>query len=273
MPRLPVVLFVDDGFAVEPFAQALAGELACRDSVTPQERSNVVALVTGSRPIGAAQAKPYPRLRLVLSCSTGVDHLDVVTLTANGLTVCHTPAYCTREVAAHTLACLLAGWRGLWSLGRDVRAGRWEPSTLLRRFDTQRLGIVGLGRIGAEVARLAQALDIEVVGTDPRATAPEGVRLVDLDELLSTSDAVSLHLPGTPGVPPLLGAAQIASMKPGALLLNLARASLVDLDALVAALTAGRLGGAAWDVWPQEPPPGDDARLATPGLLVTPHVG
>ena len=102
----------------------------------------------------------------------------------------------------------------------------------LRRFDAQRLGIIGLGRIGSALAGRARALGIEVVGADPYAAAPEGVELLELEELLATSDAISLHAPATPGAPPLLGARQIAMIKPGAVLVNLARASLVDLDAL-----------------------------------------
>jgi D-3-phosphoglycerate dehydrogenase len=189
------------------------------------------------------------------------------------VTVANTPTYCSDEVADHALACVLAGWRGLWTLGNDVRAGAWEPETMLRRADAQRLGIVGLGRIGMRLARRARLLGIDVVGCDP-AVAPgaEDVPRVALDELLSTSDAVSLHVPGRRGAPPLLGSAEIGRMKPGALLVNLARASLVDVDAVVAALKSGALGGAAFDVWTEEPPSADDARLATRGLLVTPHV-
>jgi D-3-phosphoglycerate dehydrogenase len=271
---LPIVLFIDRGFEVGPFADALAGEFRCQDQVAPAEHEQVVALVTGSEPVGVAEVTPFPRLKVVLSCSTGTDHLDATALQALGLTVCHTPAYCSSEVADHALACVLSAWRGLWSLGAEVRAGRWEPGTLLRRFDAQRLGIVGLGRIGAKLAHRARALGIEVVGRDPYpGTGAAEVPRLDLEELLATSDAVSLHLPGVPGAPPLLGVEQIAMMKPGAVLVNLSRPSLVDLDAMLAALRAGALGGAVWDVWPQEPPDHDDARLRTPGLLVTPHVG
>lgn len=270
---LPIVLFIDLGFESVPYAEALAGQLDCREYVAASERDRVAALVTGIEPIGLGEVAPYPGLKVVLSCSTGVDHLDVQGLTERGLLVCHTPTYCSSEVADHALACVLAGWRGLWTLGADVRAGGWDASAMLRRFDAQRLGIIGLGRIGSELARRALALEIDVVGCDPWTAAPAGVRPVDLDELLATSDAVSLHMPGTPGAPPLLGAPEIAKMKPGALLVNLSRASLVDLDATIAALRAGSLSGAAWDVWPQEPPsPGDD-RVRTPGLLLTPHVG
>lgn len=272
--RLPIVLFIDPGFAVAPFAALLAGELDCREQVVSGERDRVVALVTGAVPVGIDEVAPFPSLRLVLTCSIGTDHLDVTGLRARGFDVANTPSYCTEEVADHALACLLAGWRGLWRLGADVRAGAWEPATMLRRFDHQRLGIVGLGRIGSALARRATALGIEVVGHDPLvAAAPAGVTPVGFEELLASSDAVSLHVPGAPGAPPLLGREQLALMRPGALLLNVSRASLVDLDAVVAALDSGALSGAAFDVWPDEPPAPRDTRLQTPGLLVTPHVG
>lgn len=267
------MLFIDRGFAVGPFAEALAGELECREEISAGERDRVVGLVTGSEPVGAAEVAPFPGLRVVLTCSTGTDHLDTAALRELGLTVCHTPSYCTTEVADHALAGLLAAWRGLWELGQAVRSGRWDPSAMLRRFDAQRLGIVGLGRIGSQLARKARALGIDVVGCDPDPGAAADIPRMELGELLATCDAVSLHVPGRPGAPPLLGAAQIAAMKPGAVLVNVSRASLVDLDAMVAALRDGALGAAVWDVWPQEPPAAGDPRLRTPGLLVTPHVG
>jgi D-3-phosphoglycerate dehydrogenase / 2-oxoglutarate reductase len=271
---LPIALFIDRGFPVEPFVQPLGGELECRERVEPDERERVVAIVTGAEPVGAEQVAPFPNLRVVLTCSIGVDHLDVAELRRRRLHVANTPSYCTEEVADHALACLLAGWRGLWRLGEDVRDGSWEPGTVLRRFDAQRLGIVGLGRIGAALARRALALGIEVVGFDPAVVEPPaGVVLVGFEQLLASSDAVSLHVPGTPGAPPLLGRRELALMRPGALLLNLARASLVDLDAVVDALAGGALAGAAFDVWPTEPPVPADPRLQTRGLLVTPHVG
>jgi D-3-phosphoglycerate dehydrogenase len=271
---LPIALFIDRGFAVEPFAEQLDGELDCRERVEPDERERVVALVTGAEPVGAEQVAPFPNLRVVLTCSIGVDHLDVAELRRRRLRVANTPSYCTEEVADHALACLLAGWRGLWRLGEDVRDGRWEPGTRLRRFDAQRLGIVGLGRIGAALARRALALGIEVVGFDPAVVEPPpGVVAVGFEELLASSDAVSLHVPSGSGEPPLVGRRELALMPPGALLLNLARASVVDLDAVVDALARGALAGAAFDVWPTEPPAPADPRLQTRGLLVTPHVG
>ena len=169
---LPILLSVDDGVALAPFVEAFAGELDCRLAVDPGERNRVAALVTGIEPVGASEVAPFPELRLVLTCSTGTDHLDIAALHERGLPVCHTPTYCTREVADHALACLLAGWRGLWTLGDEVRAGRWNPSAQLRRFDSQRLGIVGLGRIGAELARRAQVARNRRGGLRPRRPRP-----------------------------------------------------------------------------------------------------
>ena len=268
---LPIALFIDRTFAPDAFAEALAGEVAVRVEVSAGERDRVAALVTASVPVGAAEVEPYPQLALVLSCSTGVDHLDLAELCRRELIAAHTPTYCSDEVADHALACVLGGWRGLWRLGDDTRSGGWDEGAMLRRFDAQRLGVIGLGRIGVRLARRARALGIDVVGHDPVA-APVDVPVIGLDELLATADAVSLHVPGRPGAPPILGAAQIAAMKPGAVLVNVSRASLVDLDAVVAALGSGGLSAAAWDVWPQEPPAAGDPRLQTPGLLVTPHI-
>lgn len=267
----PIVLFVDRGFPMAPFAAALAPALSCRTSVGPGEEDDVVAMVTGSPRIGEAEVAPYANLRLVLTCSIGTDHLDLDALRARGIVVANTPTYCTEEVAEHALACVLAGLRGLWRLDTSVRDGTWDYAAAgtLKRFADARLGIVGLGRIGRALAGKARALGVDVVACDPAVTDAGGIPLLALDELLATSDAVSLHAPGGGG--PLLGAAELARMRSDAVLVNLARPDLVDLDAMVAALHAGRLGSAAWDVWPQEPPDPADPRLRAPGLVVFPH--
>jgi D-3-phosphoglycerate dehydrogenase len=270
----PIVLFVDRGFDAAPFRSALEPELTCRERLQDGEAPRVLGMVTGAVPIGAAAVAPFPALRIVVTCSIGTDHLDLPALAARGIAVCNTPSYCTEEVADHALACVLAGWRGLDSLHASVRAGRWDHSAAgtLRRFDASRLAIVGYGRIGRALARKARALGIDVVAHDP-FIAPEtaDIPLCELDEALASADAVSLHAPGVPGRPPILGAPQLERMVRGAVLVNLARSSLVDVDAMVSALRAGRLASAYWDVWPREPPATDDARLATPGLILTPH--
>ena len=126
-PEREIILFIDRGFPVQPFQRALGAELDCRERVRPGERDRVAAIVTGAEPVGQAEIEPHPGLRLVLTCSIGVDHLDLDALRERSVTVCNTPTYCTEEVADHALACVLGGWRGLWTLGEDVRAGAWEP--------------------------------------------------------------------------------------------------------------------------------------------------
>lgn len=270
-PR-PIVLYVDRGFDHRPIAEALAADLDAREAVSPAEASDVVALVTGAVPIGRPEVAPYPALRVVVTCSIGTDHIDVAALDELGIAVRNTPTYCTEEVADHALACVLAGWRGLVALDAAVRTDSWDYAAagLLRRADCSCLGIVGLGRIGRALAARARALGIAVVAHDPYAGAGD-VELVELDELLARADAVSLHLPWTPGPPPLVGARELALMRPGAVLVNLARPGVADLEAVGAALREGRLGSAFWDVWPQEPPVLPDPRLDAPRLVVTPH--
>jgi D-3-phosphoglycerate dehydrogenase len=267
----PVALFIDGGFPMEPFAEALGPSLSCRAAVGPGEAGSVAAIVTGAAAVGAAEVDGYPNLRLVLTCSIGTDHLDLGALRARGIVVANTPTYCTIEVAEHALACVLAGLRGLWRLDAAVRAGDWDYAAAgtLRRFEDCRLGIVGLGRIGRALAARARAAGLEVVAHDPLVAGAGDIPLLPLGDLLATSDAVSLHAPGQAGV--LLGAAEFERMRPGAILVNVARPDLVDLDAMVAALRSGRLGGAAWDVWPTEPPDPADERLRAPGLIVSPH--
>ena len=236
-----IALFIDRGFPVEPFAAALAGEIDCRADVGPDEAGDVVAIVTGTPPVGPAEVAPFANLRLVLTCTIGTDHLDVEALRDRGLVVANTPTYCTQEVAEHALACALAGLRGLPRLDAAVRAGTWDHAAagVPLRFADATLGIVGLGRIGRALATLAAAVGLTVVAHDPYA--PAGVvPLLALDDLLASSDVVSLHAPGGAGV--LLGPAQLARMKPAATLVNLARPDLVDLDAMVAALRAGEPG-------------------------------
>jgi D-3-phosphoglycerate dehydrogenase / 2-oxoglutarate reductase len=275
----PIVLIVDDYVDPELFAATLGPGYECRagaaNGAADGAADRVRVLVTGSEPIGAAEIEPYPELRLVVTCSVGFDHLDLPLLEGRGIAARNTPTYCTAEVADHALTCVLAGWRGLDGLHRDVLAGGWDhtPAGVLRRFDESRLAILGYGRIGRALGRRAAALGIDVVAHDPyiEAEAADGVPMLALDAALADADAVSLHIPGTPGTPPVLGARELALMKPGAVLVNVSRASLVDLDAMLAALRERRLMCAYWDVWPEEPPQAGDARLAAPGLIVTPH--
>jgi D-3-phosphoglycerate dehydrogenase len=255
------ILLLEDGYPPE----LLAGFEVVR---TPQE--DVVAVLTIDEPVGAELMDRLPSLRVVATPTVGFDHIDIDAADARGIAVVSVPDYCTEEVADHTLALLLALVRGVVTLDGDVRRGGWNPKAAgpLRTLADLRVGIVGLGRIGNAVATRLLALGAEVWANDIVPVARDGVRFVELDELLAECDAVTLHVPLTRETRGLIGRAEISAMKRDAYLVNTARGGVVDIGAVLEALRAGRLGGAALDVLPQEPPP--LAPLA-PRLILTPH--
>jgi D-3-phosphoglycerate dehydrogenase len=241
----------------------------------PWRGDDVVALlVTDRQPVLADDLARLPGLRVIVSATVGSDHIAVEAAAARGIDVRHVPDYCTEEVADSTLALLLALLRGVAALDRSVRSGVWDPRAAgpLRTVRGTRLGIVGFGRIGRAVARRALALGCEVWANDPfvsdQEVAAAGVRPAGLDELLRACDALTLHAPLTPATDGLIGARELELMPAGAVLVNTARGGIVDLDALVAALRAGHLGGGALDVLREEPPA---EAPSAPGLIVTPH--
>jgi len=217
-----------------------------------------------------------PRLRVVSQMAVGVDNVDIAACAARGIPVGNTPDVLTDATADLTLALLLAAARRLPEGIDAVRSGAWgpwRPSWLLGlELRGARLGIVGMGRIGQAVAERAQAFGMEVVHA-ARAGREDAPGALPLDELLRTSDVVSLHCPLTPDTRELIDADALAAMKPTALLVNTARGSVVDQDALLAALAAGRIGGAALDVTDPEPLPPDHPLLSAPNLIVLPHLG
>lgn len=241
---------------------------------------DVVGVVSWERRVGEAELAALPRLRVVITPSVGFDHFDLDAARRHGgVWVCHVPDYCLDEMADTAIALALALMRGVVALDRHVRAGGWDAEAAgpLRRIRGTRLGVVGFGRIGAAVAERAVALGFEVWASDPAvddaAIRAAGVRPAALDELLAACHVVSLHAPLTPATRGLLGADEIASMPPGALLVNTARAGLCDTGALLAALREGRLGGAALDVLDVEPPTSAHPAPQLPNLIVTPHSG
>ena len=247
----------------------------------PVERcdpAEVVAIVSGGGvTVDAGLLAAYPNARVAITGSTGHDHMDIDDLRAAGVAAYCTPDYCTREVADFALACVLAGLRGLVGLDRAMRAGAWKERAAgeTHRVRGSVLGVIGLGKIGGMVARDASALGMRVLASDPAADeesfAAAGAERVELAELLAASDVVTLHAFYVRGSRPLLGAAELALLKPGSILVNAARSELLDLDALVEGLARGRPGWAFMDVWDDEPPVPGDTRVDAPNLILTPH--
>ncbi len=207
----------------------------------------------------------------------GVDNIDVEAATERGIIVMNTPGGNTIAVAEHTIGLLLALARNLPQAHGALKAGRWEKNKYPGvELYNKVLGVVGLGRIGSEVARRALGLSMKVIAYDPYLTrdAAErlGVESVELDDLFQRSDFISIHTPLTKDTKNFIDAAQFARMKPGVRLINCARGGVVNEAALVAAIRAGRVGGAALDVFEKEPLPAGHPLLGLEPVIVTPHL-
>jgi D-3-phosphoglycerate dehydrogenase len=231
------------------------------------------AILTCWAPVSATAIETSPALRVVARMGVGLDNIAVAAATERGVLVTNVPDYCVEEVSDHAVAMVLAWTRGLVAAGREVRAGRWNPAgARLRRLSALTCGVVGYGRIGRTTAAKLRALGGHVVASDPAPPADTGgVSIVDLDELLATSDVVVLHAPLTGATQHLIGARELALMPAGALLVNVSRGGLIDTDALAASLHAGHLGGAGLDVLESEPVV-PAALLAHPSVVITPHI-
>ena len=238
----------------------------------------VDALMVVAEPVSARVIEALDGLRAITRFGAGLDNVDVEAATRVGVRVTYVPGASVEEVSDHTIAMLFALARHLPALDAAVRRGEWAiPADLpFRRLRGQTLGIVGVGRIGGVVARKAKALGLEAVAFDPYASdaalAELGVESLPLDELLARADHVSVHAPLTPETHHLIGARELALMKPTATLVNVARGGLVDQAALAEALAAGRIAGAGVDVQEREPPPPDEPLLSLPNAILTPHV-
>lgn len=221
-----------------------------------------------------------PALRVVSSCSVGVDHVDLAAATARGIPVGHTPGVLTETTADLAFALLLAAARRVGEGDRFVREGRWtperswEPDLLLGRdVHGASLGLVGLGPIGCAVARRAAGFGMRVLGWSRTRREVPGVIFTGLPELLASVDFVSLHLALVPETRHCIGRAELAAMRPGSILVNTARGGLVDESALVEALRAGPLAAAGLDVFEVEPLPAESPLRRLGNVVLTPHVG
>jgi lactate dehydrogenase-like 2-hydroxyacid dehydrogenase len=213
-----------------------------------------------------------PELRAISNYAVGTDNIDLAAAARRGIPVGSTPGVLTEATADLAFALLLAAARELNPAAESVRKGEWltwEPARHLgASVHGATLGIVGLGRIGSAMAQRARGFEMEVLATPTRTT--DGL---PLESVLERSDFVSLHCPLTPENRHLIDERALARMRPTAILVNTARGALVDQAALLAALEAGTIAGAALDVTDPEPPSPEDPLLSAPNLLVTPHIG
>lgn len=234
------------------------------------------ALIVSWAPITRDVIARLPRLRVIARYGIGVDMIDLDAATDHGVLVCNTARYCIDEVSTHAIALLLALNRHLVDDAERLRAGGWGAAGAPpRRLRDQQLGLVGLGNIGRAAGRKALGLGMRIVAYDPfvreRHDEVDGIELVEFDELLRSSDFVSLHIPLNATTHHLVGAHELGLMPPHAALINTARGGLVDQAALTDALAARRIAGAGLDVFEQEPLPPHDPLRAMPHVILTPH--
>jgi D-3-phosphoglycerate dehydrogenase len=215
-----------------------------------------------------------PRVRAVVRYGVGVDTVDLEAATARGVVVSNIPDYCMEEVSDHALALALACWRRIAFYDRRIRAGVWSATevTSMLRLHGRVMGVVGLGRIGATLARKAAGVGMTVWGYDAYLPElPAGVRRVGLEELLAGADIVSIHTPLTAETRHLIDEKALRRMKPTAFLVNTARGAVVDTAALTRALREGWIAGAGIDTLEQEPPSREMELLSLPNVTLAPH--
>ena len=263
------------------FAHAWQDHAATAEQEVVGRLQGATVAITNKVPLRAAAIAELPDLKMVAIAATGSDNVDLAACRERGIVVSNIRNYSTVSVPEHCFALLLALRRNLRAYIADVEAGQWERSTRFCLLDHpigdlagSRLGIVGYGALGKQVAHLARAFGMEVCATSRSPIGDSGVIQLELDELLRTSSVVSLHLPLTEQTRHLIGARELGLMRRDALLINTARGGLVDEAALAEALQAGQIAGAGFDVLSKEPPLPDNPllRLRLPNFILTPHV-
>jgi phosphoglycerate dehydrogenase-like enzyme len=226
-------------------------------------------------PFGRSRLERLPRLKLLVTTGMANASIDLEAARELGITVCGTGGLAS-PTAELTWALILGLTRRVHEEDRAIREGRWQH-TIGPELAGRTLGIIGLGRLGTRVAGIARAFEMEVLAwsqnLDPAHAEAVGVQAVARDELLSRADVVTIHLRLSERTRGLIGAAELALMRPTAYLVNTSRGPIVDEAALVAALRSGALAGAALDVYDTEPPPADHPLRSTPNTLLTPHIG
>lgn len=250
-----------------------------RPEQVAERLQGATAVISNKVMIDAAAMEANPQLQLILLAATGTNNVDLATARLRGVTVCNCQGYGTPSVAQHTLALLLALATRLCDYRQAVADGRWAAASQFCLLDFpivelqgKTLGLLGHGELGGAVARLAEAFGMRVLSGQIPGRPARAERL-PLDELLPQVDALTLHCPLNDHTRHMIGARELALLKPGALVVNTARGGLIDEQALADALRSGHLGGAATDVLSVEPPVNGNPLLQAdvPRLIVTPH--
>lgn len=248
-----------------------------RGARTPEDMvalvRRAVAAIVSTDPFDADVLAAAGALRVIARVGIGVDSIDLAAATARGVAVTVTPGANDTTVADHAVALMLAVLRRVAEHDAAVRRGEWKRTGehLPWQLSGATVGIVGLGRTGCLVAERLTGFGVRLLGADPAVNAASGIEVVDLATLLRASDVISLHVPLAPSTRGLIGRAELAAMKPGAVLVNTARGGVVDEDALLVALREGRIRGAGLDVFEQEPPT-DSPFLTMGNLVLSPHL-
>lgn len=262
----PSVLSVDVRVGLDPAALL---------QTIPEYEGLVIRSATKVTPAVLAAAG---RLKVVGRAGIGVDNVDLAAASARGVKVMNTPDGNVVTTAEHALALMFAVARKIPQATASMRAGAWEKTKFQgRELFGKTIGIIGLGNIGRIVADRARGLRMRVIATDPWVTPRKGqevgVEMVDLDTLLATADVVTLHVPAVDWTKGILGAANVAKLKKGAILINAARGGLVDERAVAEAVRSGQLYGAAFDVFAEEPLAKDSPLFGVDNIVLTPHLG
>lgn len=252
-------------------------------AVVMEHAADAEALLVGYAPITAEVMDAIPKLRIIALLSMGFDNVDLAAAKERRIWVSNLPGVATEEVASHALALALSITREIPFFQARVAEGDWNarPETTVFRLNQERLGLIGLGRIGSRFAELASGVFGEVVGYDPYLPdtpetrvrlAKAGIRRAGLDEVLAESAVVSLHIPLTEETRHMINAKSLAAMRQGSYLVNVSRGQLIDDGALRAAVDSGHVRAAAVDVLDVEPAPADHPLMGHPRILVTPHI-
>ena len=236
--------------------------------------ADVIMNTRGAVAWGEQEFSQLPKLKMITTCSIGTDMFDLEAAKKHGIVICNQPGRTASVVAEHMFGLMFAVAKRAAYLTVEMKKGYW-PRRDNVMLQGKTLGIIGMGNIGAEMARLARLIGMKVIAWTfhPSSERAEklGVRFVELNVLLETSDVISLHVALTDDTRGMIGEAEFEKMKAGAILLNGARGAIVDTDALVNALNSGHVGGAGIDVYEEEPTPSDHPLFACEQVVLTPH--